>query len=101
MNYTDIDQWIDYIQLIETHEPVLGGFEGATNRPTRQLADRTKWLQNRLRIPVFGNVTLNVNQSGNDATGNLTNPFRQPQAALDYAVKYLDFRTSSQLTILI
>ena len=45
------------------------------------------------RIPIASDLILYVSASGNDATGDYTGkPFRQPQAAYDYAAANLDFR---------
>jgi len=51
------------------------------------------------RIPIFENLTLNVRTTGNDATGGLDRPFRQPQAAIDWAMANLDFQNVRSLTI--
>ncbi|MBG6241330.1 MAG: hypothetical protein EKE20_04935, partial [Candidatus Symbiopectobacterium sp. Dall1.0] len=40
--------WEDGIYQIETSDPVLGGPEGITNRPPRELANRTAWLKQQL-----------------------------------------------------
>lgn len=40
--------WEDSIYQIETSDPVLGGPEGITNRPPRELANRTAWLKQQL-----------------------------------------------------
>ena len=52
-----------------------------------------------LRIPIYQNLTLQVSTSGNDSTGGLSNLFRQPQAAIDWAVANLDFHNVESLTI--
>ncbi|MFT4465718.1 MAG: tail fiber protein [Sodalis sp. (in: enterobacteria)] len=40
--------WEDGIYQIETSDPVLGGPEGITNRPPRELANRTAWLKQQM-----------------------------------------------------
>ncbi|BAN96570.1 putative phage tail protein [Plautia stali symbiont] len=40
--------WEDGIYQIETSDPVLGGPEGITNRPPRELANRIAWLKQQL-----------------------------------------------------
>jgi phage-related tail fiber protein len=40
--------WEDGIYQIETSDPVLGGPDGLTNRPARELANRTLWLKQQL-----------------------------------------------------
>ncbi|WP_339053133.1 phage tail protein [Arsenophonus endosymbiont of Crataerina pallida] len=40
--------WEDGIYQIETSDPVLGGPDGITNRPARELANRTAWLKQQL-----------------------------------------------------
>ncbi|EEC2773323.1 tail fiber protein [Salmonella enterica] len=45
---TELEQWDEDIYQIETSDPVLGGPEGLSNRPQKQLANRTLWLKKRL-----------------------------------------------------
>lgn len=45
---TELEQWDEDIYQIETSDPVLGGLEGVSNRPQKQLANRTLWLKKRL-----------------------------------------------------
>ncbi|ECE0111304.1 hypothetical protein AVE81_004761 [Salmonella enterica subsp. diarizonae] len=45
---TEIEQWDEDVYQIETSDPVLGGPEGITNKPAKQLANRTQWLKKRL-----------------------------------------------------
>lgn len=45
---TELEQWDEDIYQIETSDPVLGGPEGVSNRPQKQLANRTQWLKKRL-----------------------------------------------------
>ncbi|EFQ9239865.1 hypothetical protein H0J56_003865 [Salmonella enterica] len=45
---TELEQWDEDIYQIETSDPVLGGSEGVSNRPQKQLANRTLWLKKRL-----------------------------------------------------
>lgn len=45
---TEIEQWDEDVYQIETSDPVLGGPEGITNKPAKQLANRTLWLKKRL-----------------------------------------------------
>ncbi|ELU5952145.1 tail fiber protein [Salmonella enterica] len=45
---TELEQWDEDIYQIETSDPVLGGPEGVSNRPQKQLANRTLWLKKQL-----------------------------------------------------
>lgn len=45
---TELEQWDEDIYQIETSDPVLGGPEGVSNRPQKQLANRTQWLKKQL-----------------------------------------------------
>ncbi|WP_374058115.1 hypothetical protein [Candidatus Pantoea persica] len=38
-------EWESGIYQIETSDPLLGGPDGITNRPARELANRTAWLK--------------------------------------------------------
>lgn len=42
---TETAQWEDGIYQIETSDPVVGGPDGVTNRPARELANRTAYLK--------------------------------------------------------
>lgn len=43
-NLKETSTWENGIYQIEENDPVHGGEEGITNRPAKQLANRTKWL---------------------------------------------------------
>ncbi|EBX7641388.1 hypothetical protein DS648_14040 [Salmonella enterica subsp. enterica serovar Saintpaul] len=45
---TELEQWDEDVYQIETSDPVLGGPEGITNKPAKQLANRTRWLKKQL-----------------------------------------------------
>lgn len=47
-NLAEQSQWENGIYQIEESDPVQGGANGITNRPTKQLANRTLWLKNEL-----------------------------------------------------
>ncbi|EEG6275602.1 hypothetical protein G3F95_004837, partial [Salmonella enterica subsp. enterica] len=45
---TETEKWEDEVYQIETSDPVLGGPDGVSNRPQKQLANRTQWLKKQL-----------------------------------------------------
>ncbi|EEM6845970.1 tail fiber protein [Salmonella enterica subsp. enterica serovar Montevideo] len=45
---TEITQWEDDIYQLETSDPVVGGPDGVSNKPQKQLANRTQWLKQQL-----------------------------------------------------
>ncbi|EOC0922462.1 tail fiber protein [Cronobacter sakazakii] len=47
-NLPETPQWEDGIYLIEVSDPVLGGPDGITNRPLKQLASRTVYLKQQV-----------------------------------------------------
>ncbi|QLR29172.1 gp53-like domain-containing protein [Enterobacter asburiae] len=47
-NLPETPQWEDGIYQIEVSDPVLGGPDGITNRPLKQLASRTAFLKQRV-----------------------------------------------------
>lgn len=49
-NLKEQDKWEDGVYQIEENDPVLGGENGVTNRPIKQLANRTFWLKNALEL---------------------------------------------------
>lgn len=46
---TELEQWEDDVYQIETSDPVLGGPDGVSNRPQKQLANRTLWLKKQIK----------------------------------------------------
>ncbi len=49
-NLKEQDKWEDGVYQIEENDPVLGGENGITNRPLKQLANRTSWLKKALEL---------------------------------------------------
>ena len=49
-NLKEQDKWEDGVYQIEENDPVLGGENGVTNRPIKQLANRTLWLKKALEL---------------------------------------------------
>lgn len=49
-NLKEKDVWEDGIYQIEENDPVLGGENGITNKPIKQLANRTLWLKKVLEL---------------------------------------------------
>ncbi|BFU65397.1 tail fiber protein [Rodentibacter abscessus] len=47
-NLKEQEKWEDGIYQIEENDPVLGGEDGITNKPAKQLANRTFWLKKAL-----------------------------------------------------
>ncbi|ELU8418664.1 tail fiber protein [Salmonella enterica] len=45
---TEITQWEDDIYQLETSDPVVGGPDGVSNKPQKQLANRTQWLKQQM-----------------------------------------------------
>ena len=67
---TELEQWEDDIYQIETSDPVLGGPDGVTNKPARQLSNRTQWLKAQLAA---ANKALGVHErSRNHPDATLT-----------------------------
>ncbi|EPC4813006.1 tail fiber protein, partial [Salmonella enterica] len=68
---TEIEQWDEDVYQIETSDPVLGGPEGITNKPAKQLANRTQWLKKRLEEA--GNALAEHAKSRNHPDATLIN----------------------------
>ncbi len=49
-NLKEQEKWEDGVYQIEENDPVLGGENGITNRPIKQLANRTSWLKKALEL---------------------------------------------------
>ncbi|ECI5744480.1 tail fiber protein, partial [Salmonella enterica subsp. enterica] len=66
---TELTQWEDDIYQLETSDPVLGGPDGVSNKPQKQLANRTQWLKQRL-------------EQANDALAEHAKSRNHPEATL-------------------
>lgn len=62
-NLRETSTWENGIYQIEENDPVHGGENGITNRPAKQLANRTKWLNDN-KVPKTATIT-----AGNGLTG--------------------------------
>ena len=49
-NLKEQEKWEDGVYQIEENDPVLGGENGVTKRPIKQLANRTSWLKKTLEL---------------------------------------------------
>ena len=49
-NLKEQENWEDGVYQIEENDPVLGGENGITNKPIKQLANRTLWLKKALEL---------------------------------------------------
>ncbi len=49
-NLKEQEKWEDGVYQIEENDPVLGGENGITNKPIKQLANRTSWLKKALEL---------------------------------------------------
>ena len=49
-NLKEQEKWEDGVYQIEENDPVLGGENGITNKPIRQIANRTLWLKKALEL---------------------------------------------------
>lgn len=50
VNLKEQEKWEDGVYQIEENDPVLGGENGITNKPIKQLANRTLWLKKALEL---------------------------------------------------
>lgn len=49
-NLKEQEKWEDGVYQIEENDPVLGGENGITNKPIKQLSNRTLWLKKTLEL---------------------------------------------------
>ena len=49
-NLKEQEKWEDGVYQIEENDPVLGGEDGITNKPIKQLSNRTLWLKKTLEL---------------------------------------------------
>lgn len=67
---TETEKWEDEVYQIETSDPVLGGPDGVSNRPQKQLANRTQWLKKQLEEA--NNALVGHERSRNHPDATLT-----------------------------
>lgn len=67
---TETTQWEDDIYQLEASDPVLGGPDGVSNKPQKQLANRTQWLKQQLETT--NNALANHAKSRNHPDASLT-----------------------------
>lgn len=70
-NLKEQEKWEDGVYQIEENDPVLGGENGITNKPIRQLANRTLWLKKFLELlgkkSVPKDLTANSTSTADDS----------------------------------
>ena len=70
-NLKEQENWEEGVYQIEENDPVLGGENGITNRPIRQLANRTLWLKKFLELlgkkSVPKDLTANSTSTADDS----------------------------------
>ncbi|WP_334467675.1 phage tail protein [Arsenophonus sp. PmNCSU2021_1] len=96
--------WEDGIYQIETSDPVLGGPDGITNRPTRELANRTAWLKQQLKAAEAAlkghtrsrnHPDASVSEKGFVKLSNANQSSSETEAATPKAVKIVNDRLNA------
>lgn len=67
-NLKEQDKWEDGVYQIEENDPVLGGENGITNKPIKQLANRTSWLKKALELLEKKSVPKDLTADSQSAT---------------------------------
>ena len=65
-NLKEQEKWEDGVYQIEENDPVLGGENGITNKPAKQLANRTLWLKKFLEL--FGKKSVPKDLTANSTS---------------------------------
>lgn len=99
-NLSEQSIWEAGVYQIEENDPVHGGANGITNRPTKQLANRTVWLKNELASSVQAiNANLtNLSNNKADKTLNLVAGNGLTGGGTLQANRTLTLGTPSQIT---
>ncbi|WP_334473688.1 phage tail protein [Arsenophonus sp. PmNCSU2021_1] len=97
-------EWADGIYQIETSDPVLGGPDGITNRPARELANRTAWLKQQLKAAEAAlrahtrsrnHPDASVSEKGFVKLSNANQSSSETEAATPKAVKIVNDRLNA------
>lgn len=101
MNIKDKNIWQDSIYLIDINDPVQGGEDGVDNLPHQQLADRTKFLKNKIdeqaiKINELENTISSLKNTNNSELQNQIDELRElipkaNNAAKTETVAYIQF----------
>lgn len=78
-NLPETQQWEDGIYQIEVSDPVLGGPDGITNRPLKQLASRTAYLKQQVEKVV--QTWLNTSRQQTHTPSTQRKPARHSPAS--------------------
>lgn len=99
-NLSEQSIWETGVYQIEENDPVHGGANGITNRPTKQLANRTVWLKSELASSVQAiNANLtNLSTNKADKTLNLVAGNGLTGGGTLQANRTLTLGTPSQIT---
>ena len=99
-NLAESSIWETGVYQIEENDPVHGGANGITNRPAKQLANRTVWLKNELASSVQAiNANLtNLSTNKADKTLNLVAGNGLTGGGTLQANRTLTLGTPSQIT---
>ena len=80
-NLPESSDWTPGVYQIESSDPVVGGPDGVTNLPTKQLTNRTLWLKQRIEALINGPLSA--------ATAiNLVRPRHDSRQLSDYGVAF-------------
>ncbi len=69
-NLPESSKWEEGIYQLEVTDPVMGGPEGVDNKPIKQLANRTKYLKEKVE-KAKKSADSKVSKSGDTITGDL------------------------------
>lgn len=99
-NLSEQSIWETGVYQIEENDPVHGGANGITNRPIKQLANRTVWLKNELASSVQAiNANLaNLSDNKAEKTTNITAGNGLTGGGTLQANRTLTLGTPSQIT---
>ncbi|MDX3892965.1 phage tail protein, partial [Pasteurella multocida] len=85
-NLKEQEKWEDGVYQIEENDPVLGGENGITNKPIKQLANRTKYLKKEVEKRYIAQ-DASTEQKGLVQLDSSTDSNAEDKAATPKAVK--------------
>ena len=95
-NLKEQEKWEEGVYQIEENDPVLGGEDGITNKPIRQLANRTLWLKKALELFGKKSAPKDLTANSTSTTDAFGHSHKLPSASIsDKGIVKLNSQTAS------
>ena len=95
-NLKEQEKWEEGVYQIEENDPVLGGENGITNKPIKQLSNRTLWLKKTLELFGKKSAPKDLTADSTSTADGFGHSHKLPLASIsDKGIVKLDSQTTS------